>query len=100
MYVDGIEYALLRRTAGVAFGLELMYRWANKTAVGGIQWFTFFRDTLHNCLQLGVEDKRAYLTKYLKVFKEATFDFIQLQRINYRASFQCIHSMRCAKHVC
>ena len=43
---DGIQYGLLRMTADVAYGLELLYQWSDKTGTGGIAWFTFWRDTV------------------------------------------------------
>ena len=43
---DGVEYGLLRMTAEVAYGMELLYQWADKTGTGGIPWFTFWRDTV------------------------------------------------------
>ena len=43
---DGRYYGLLRQTAAVAFGLELLYQWSSRMADRGIAWATMWRDVL------------------------------------------------------
>ena len=44
--IDGKEHGLLRYTARLAFGLCLLYNWADTLVNGGVPWFTFWRQTL------------------------------------------------------
>ena len=43
---DGIEYGLLRKTASVAYGLEVLSQWADKLSRGGSPWFTMWVDNV------------------------------------------------------
>jgi hypothetical protein len=47
LLVEGIEFGLLRRTPGLAYGHCLLYAWADlMTASGGAKWWRFWRDSL------------------------------------------------------
>ena len=64
---DGIEYGLLRMTADVAYGLELLYHWADKTGTGGIAWFTFWRDTVEKYKGCGFTERSLASSSSLKI---------------------------------
>ena len=43
---DGTEQGLMRKTASLAFSLELFYEWSDWMGDGGIPWHTFWRHVL------------------------------------------------------
>ena len=90
--LDGYEFGVLRKTETIAFSYELLYAWTYKHRHGGIPWHSSWRDTVEKYEAATVQNKIYYFRNFKKHFREATFDFIQLQNIDYSAAFQCPHN--------
>lgn len=88
--VDGQEYGLLRKTERLSFGLELLYHWADKLALGRPDtWTTAWRLAILKIKGITPADSKACVEKYKTPFSEATMDFMQLLDINYNVGFRC-----------
>ena len=71
-----------------AFAHELLWDWSHKAAIGGTTWFGHWRDTIAR-YDADIGLKSHWQHRLRDLFEQATLDFIQLQRIDYAAEFQC-----------
>ncbi len=92
--VDGKEYAVLRKSDTIALSYLLLYSWENDCGVKGETWFGFWRKALMDIVTHGDEQKREWIKNLYQPFQQATLDFLQLQKIDYRSGFCCPHGFK------
>ncbi len=87
--MDGIEWALLRRSVDFAVAHEVLWDWSHRLGFGGVSWHGHLADTLARNVDLTKEEKSHLLFRRRDAYEQATLDFMQLQHIDYRKAFSC-----------